>query len=60
MGTQEQGQSRTVGPTRVWVLPHPSGLNAHFPPRRLAEEFARLREAAGLPDLSAESRSTFC
>jgi double-stranded uracil-DNA glycosylase len=50
-------QQRTIGDTRVWVLPHPSGLNAHFPPRRLAEEFARLREAAGLPDLSVAARS---
>ncbi|KAA8889394.1 mismatch-specific DNA-glycosylase [Nocardia colli] len=28
------------------------GLNAHYPPQRLAEEFARLRRAAGLPDRS--------
>ncbi|MEU9321083.1 hypothetical protein [Streptomyces sp. NPDC048295] len=24
--------------TRVWALPNPSDLNAHHPPRRLAEE----------------------
>jgi TDG/mug DNA glycosylase family protein len=36
----------------VWVLPNPSGLNAHFPPAALAVEFARLRVAAGLPDRS--------
>jgi TDG/mug DNA glycosylase family protein len=39
-----------IGPTRVWVLPNPSGLNAHWPPPALAAELARLREAAGLPD----------
>ena len=32
---------------RLWVLPNPSGLNAHWNARSLAEEFARLREAAG-------------
>ena len=45
-------QDETVGETRVWVLPNPSGLNAHWPAAALAEEFARLRDAAGLPDRS--------
>jgi double-stranded uracil-DNA glycosylase len=39
-------QERTIGPTRIWVLPSPSGLNAHWTPTALAEEFARLRAAA--------------
>ncbi len=39
-------QVRTIGGTRVWVLPNPSGLNAHWTPAALAEEFGRLREAA--------------
>ncbi|MFF8100035.1 G/U mismatch-specific DNA glycosylase [Streptomyces sp. NPDC014986] len=39
-------QERTIGDTRVWVLPNPSGLNAHWTPATLAEEFGRLREAA--------------
>ncbi|GHF05248.1 mismatch-specific DNA-glycosylase [Streptomyces werraensis] len=39
-------QVRTIGESRVWVLPNPSGLNAHWTPASLAEEFARLREAA--------------
>ncbi|GGQ74476.1 mismatch-specific DNA-glycosylase [Streptomyces althioticus] len=39
-------QVRTIGESRVWVLPNPSGLNAHWTPAALAEEFARLREAA--------------
>lgn len=45
-------QMETLGETRVWVLPNPSGLNAHWPAPALAEEFARLREAADLPDRS--------
>jgi TDG/mug DNA glycosylase family protein len=32
---------------RVWVLPNPSGLNAHYPLPRLSAEFAALREATG-------------
>jgi len=45
----------TVGPqdgrrgrARVWVLPNPSGLNAHWSAAALAAEFGRLRQAAGL------------
>ncbi|MET8357525.1 G/U mismatch-specific DNA glycosylase [Micromonospora sp. NPDC005171] len=33
-----------LGPTRVWVLPNPSGLNAHFPLPALTAEFAKLRQ----------------
>lgn len=47
-------QPETVGDTRVWVLPNPSGLNAHWPAPALAREFARLRAAADLPDLSGQ------
>ena len=36
-------QPRTIGSTRLWVLPNPSGLNAHYQPASLAKEFARLR-----------------
>lgn len=44
----------TIGPqrdhrikeTRVWVLPNPSGLNAHYQVGALAEAFAELRRAA--------------
>ena len=40
-------QERTFGETRVWVLPNPSGLNAHWTVETMAEEFARLRAAEG-------------
>ncbi|MFF4730758.1 G/U mismatch-specific DNA glycosylase [Streptomyces mirabilis] len=39
-------QKRTIGDTRVWVLPNPSGLNAHWTAATMAEEFGRLRVAA--------------
>jgi double-stranded uracil-DNA glycosylase len=38
-------QERTIGATRIWVLPNPSGLNAHWTPTTMAEEFGRLRAA---------------
>ncbi|MEU7109041.1 G/U mismatch-specific DNA glycosylase [Streptomyces sp. NPDC046215] len=39
-------QERTIGATRIWVLPNPSGLNAHWPLPRMTEEYERLRAAA--------------
>ena len=39
-------QDGAIGETRVWVLPNPSGLNAHWSADSLAGEFARLRAAA--------------
>ena len=41
-------QDEAIGETRVWVLPNPSGLNAHYDGPRLAQEFRALRLAAGL------------
>jgi double-stranded uracil-DNA glycosylase len=41
-------QALTIGTTRVWVLPNPSGLNAHWSADALAEAFSRLGRAAGL------------
>ncbi|HZC26794.1 MAG TPA: mismatch-specific DNA-glycosylase, partial [Actinopolymorphaceae bacterium] len=38
-------QELRIAGARVWLLPNPSGLNAHFTPTALATEFARLREA---------------
>jgi TDG/mug DNA glycosylase family protein len=40
-------QPAPVHGTRVWVLPNPSGLNAHYSAEALAEEFARLRTTVG-------------
>ena len=39
-------QSETVGETRVWVLPNPSGLNAHYTPMALGKLFGEMRENA--------------
>ncbi|MEU9208091.1 G/U mismatch-specific DNA glycosylase [Streptomyces sp. NPDC048415] len=42
-------QEGMIGDSRVWVLPNPSGLNAHWTAASMAEEFGRLREAARTP-----------
>ncbi len=39
-------QEEKIGETRVWVLPNPSGLNAHYRPADLARLFRELRVAA--------------
>ncbi len=40
-------QELRLGETGVWVLPNPSGLNAHYSAADLAEEFSRLRHQTG-------------
>jgi TDG/mug DNA glycosylase family protein len=40
-------QPEPIGPSRVWVLPNPSGLNAHYQGADLARLFRQLREALG-------------
>ena len=39
-------QDHSIEGVPVWVLPNPSGLNAHFNLDELAAQFAALREAA--------------
>ncbi len=41
-------QPDTVGGANVWVLPNPSGLNAHYLPADLARVFAEFRAAVEL------------
>jgi TDG/mug DNA glycosylase family protein len=38
-------QPEAIGATSVWVLPNPSGLNAHYQPKDLARLFKELRLA---------------
>lgn len=40
-------QAQRLGRSALWVLPNPSGLNAHHQPADLARLFRELREAAG-------------
>jgi TDG/mug DNA glycosylase family protein len=39
-------QDQVLARTEVWVLPNPSGLNAHYQPKELARLFKELRIAA--------------
>ena len=41
IGPQPEG----IGQTRLWVLPNPSGLNAHYRIADLAHLFQQLKEA---------------
>jgi double-stranded uracil-DNA glycosylase len=36
-------QPETIGETKIWVLPNPSGLNANYQPGQLVELFGKLR-----------------
>ena len=38
-------QADRIGETRVWILPNPSGLNAHYSPTALGKLFGALRTA---------------
>lgn len=38
-------QPEKIGTTSIWVLPNPSGLNAHYPPKELAQVFSEFRTA---------------
>ncbi|MFC4532681.1 G/U mismatch-specific DNA glycosylase [Sphaerisporangium dianthi] len=44
-----------IGPARLWILPNPSGLNAHYTLPALAAEFRRLRETTTLPETAPPS-----
>ncbi|WP_222619596.1 MULTISPECIES: G/U mismatch-specific DNA glycosylase [Pontibacter] len=43
-------QPELISGSIVWVLPNPSGLNAHFPPLKLVKVFNEFRQA--LPNLN--------
>ena len=45
-------QPDLLGPARLWVVPNPSGLNAHFSLDAIAAAFGELREAADEPGAS--------
>src|ERR1700754_1535714 len=44
VGHASVGEQEAILGTRVWVLPNPSGLNAHYQLPALADEFRRLRD----------------
>ena len=48
-------QDEPLGPTEIWVLPNPSGLNAHYRLADLAVLFGELRAAVGADGGSKET-----
>ncbi|MGO8894971.1 MAG: G/U mismatch-specific DNA glycosylase [Streptosporangiaceae bacterium] len=50
-------QPDPLGGSRVWVLPNPSGLNAHWTLDAIAAQFAALRAAASAEDQTHLSRT---
>jgi TDG/mug DNA glycosylase family protein len=47
-------QDETIAGAAVWVLPNPSGLNAHYQPAALAKLFRELHDAAAASDSPRE------
>jgi TDG/mug DNA glycosylase family protein len=47
-GAQVGPQPERLGGTRLWILPNPSGLNAHWSATALAADFGELRTAAAI------------
>ncbi len=43
-------QEAALGGARLWILPNPSGLNAHYTAETLAEEFRRLKTSEAEED----------
>jgi TDG/mug DNA glycosylase family protein len=37
-------QDETIGDTRIWILPNPSGLNANYRPDELVALYRELKE----------------
>lgn len=48
------GLQEPIGDSQVWVLPNPSGLNAHHPPAELRRLFEEFREIAHVPRATSE------
>ena len=46
---QQGRQANPIADSQIWVLPNPSGLNAHFTPAQLANVYRDFRIAIGFP-----------
>jgi TDG/mug DNA glycosylase family protein len=49
-GAEVGPRPERLGQAHVWLLPNPSGLNAHYQVPDLIEVFGELRDAASAPD----------
>ena len=50
-------QPDRIGDTRVWILPNPSGLNAHYTPVALARLFRALHDAIDKPASASDNKT---
>lgn len=50
-------QDHTIGDARVWALPNPSGLNAHWNAQTMAQEYGRLRTSVECDGISTTEGS---
>ncbi|MER6106077.1 G/U mismatch-specific DNA glycosylase [Streptomyces sp. NPDC001832] len=50
-------QDHTIGGARVWALPNPSGLNAHWTIQTMAEEYGRFRTSVEYDGISTTEGS---
>ena len=51
-------QSERLADARVWVLPNPSGLNAHWSAAALGEEYGRFRAAVDAVEAAEEAEAS--
>jgi len=51
-------QTETIGETPIWLLPNPSGLNAHYQLADLIDLFRAVRLAVEPPNVSASHRGS--
>jgi TDG/mug DNA glycosylase family protein len=49
-------QAERLDGARLWVLPNPSGLNAHYQLPELVRQFAALHAAVGRPERARGAR----
>lgn len=47
-------QEEMINETLIWVLPNPSGLNAHYQAKQLASLFSELRSAVELAETTSD------
>ncbi|MEU1349181.1 G/U mismatch-specific DNA glycosylase [Streptomyces sp. NPDC005775] len=50
-------QDRRIGGARVWALPNPSGLNAHWTVSSMADEYGRLRSTVDADTATAATEA---
>ena len=53
-------QNETIGETILWVLPNPSGLNAHYQAGELAHLFSELKKVSDSSSFLCRRQTEVC